>query len=267
MPAPYEQFFLFGDSITQDSFDQSRGFGFSAALQAAYIRRLDVVNRGFSGYNTRQALQILPTIVPPPNEARIRFLTLFFGANDSSLPGAPNQQHVPLDEYKDNLEKIITHPKITAHSPRIILITPPPINEHLWWPIEQSNGYASVSRVAETTKRYAEAVCDVGRKLNVPVVQLWNAFMAKTALNVDAWRRGDAIPGSVDIPQDDGLGELMYDGLHLNPAGYEILSQEVMKVIELQWPDQMPESLPMAFPRWNDQVAWQQWEGAHASSE
>jgi len=36
--------------------------------------------------------------------------------------------------------------------------------------------------------------------------------MAKTALNVDAWRRGDAIPGSVDIPQDDGLGELMYDG-------------------------------------------------------
>ena len=42
----YDQFFLFGDSITQDSYAQDRGFGFSAALQSAYIRRLDVVNRG-----------------------------------------------------------------------------------------------------------------------------------------------------------------------------------------------------------------------------
>jgi hypothetical protein len=33
-PALYEQFLLFGDSITQDSFSQERGFGFSAALQA-----------------------------------------------------------------------------------------------------------------------------------------------------------------------------------------------------------------------------------------
>jgi hypothetical protein len=32
-PAVYEQFFLFGDSITQASFDQERGFGFAAALQ------------------------------------------------------------------------------------------------------------------------------------------------------------------------------------------------------------------------------------------
>jgi hypothetical protein len=34
LPAQYDQFFLFGDSITQDSYDQGRGFGFSAALQA-----------------------------------------------------------------------------------------------------------------------------------------------------------------------------------------------------------------------------------------
>jgi hypothetical protein len=34
LPVQYDQFFLFGDSITQDSYDQGRGFGFSAALQA-----------------------------------------------------------------------------------------------------------------------------------------------------------------------------------------------------------------------------------------
>lgn len=59
---------------------------------------------------------------------------------------------------------------------------------------------------------YAEAVCDVGRKLNIPVVDLWTAFMAKTNFKADAWKLGDAIPGSLDTPQDDGLVELMYDG-------------------------------------------------------
>ncbi len=31
------------------------------------MRRLDVVNRGFSGYNTSNALSILPSIFAPPS--------------------------------------------------------------------------------------------------------------------------------------------------------------------------------------------------------
>lgn len=44
-----DQFLLLGDSITQQSFGQDRGFAFGAALSDAYVRRLDVVNRGLSG--------------------------------------------------------------------------------------------------------------------------------------------------------------------------------------------------------------------------
>jgi hypothetical protein len=40
LTAQYDQFFLFGDSITQDSYDQARGFGFSAALQAGQCSSL-----------------------------------------------------------------------------------------------------------------------------------------------------------------------------------------------------------------------------------
>jgi lysophospholipase L1-like esterase len=191
---------------------------------------LDVVNRGFSGYNTRQALHVLPSIIPSPEQAKIRFLvstfriqhtyrakqynkTVFFGANDASLHDAPNKQHIPLQEYKDNLEKIITHPKIVAHNPRIILIAPPPINEHLWWPRDQSSGYTSVSRTAATTKDYADAACEVGAKLNIPVVNLWKAFMAKTEFQADGWKPGDQLPGSLAIPRNDALVELMYDGM------------------------------------------------------
>ncbi|KAF7677619.1 hypothetical protein GT037_004478 [Alternaria burnsii] len=265
MPALYEQFLLFGDSITQDSFSQERGFGFSAALQAAYIRRLDVVNRGFSGYNTRQALQILPAIVPPPDQAKIRFMTVFFGANDSSLPDAPNKQHISLNEFIQNLKDIIFHPKIKAHNPRIILVAPPPINEHLWWPRDQSNGYTIVSRLASTTKAYADAVVELGAELNLPVVNLWKAFMAKTDFKADAWKLGDQLPGSLDVAQNDALVDLMYDGLHFNPAGYDILYQELMKVIEQQWPDQMPEKLSMVLPPWNDQEAWKAWEATQTA--
>ncbi|PSN74005.1 SGNH hydrolase [Corynespora cassiicola Philippines] len=259
-PAPYDDFFLFGDSITQDSFNQQRGFGFSAALQHAYIRRLDVVNRGFSGYNTRKALRVLSSIFPPPGQTRIRFLLVFFGANDASLPKAQNNQHVPLEEYKANLEKIIAHPQVAAHNARVILVAPPPINEHLQWPSDQEKGLSTLSRVAASTKSYADAACEVGEKLGVPVVNLWKAFMSKTGFDVDTWKVGDAIPGSLSLPQNDVLVELMYDGLHFNPAGYDILFQELIKVISEQWPDQLPENLPMILPPWNNAAAWEEFE-------
>ncbi|KAL6150776.1 hypothetical protein ACJQWK_00618 [Exserohilum turcicum] len=267
MPAPYQHFVVFGDSITQDSFAQDRGFASSAALQAAYTRRLDVVNRGFSGYNTRQALQILPAIVPPPNEAKIRFLTVFFGANDSSLPQAPNKQHVPLPDFTANLRAIVCHARIQAHAPRVMLVAPPPINEHLWWPRDQSNGYTTVSRLAATTKLYADAVVELGAELRLPVVNLWAAFMARAGLDVNAWKPGDPVPGSLALAPSDALAELMYDGLHFSPLGYRILYDEMLKAIAQNWPDDMPDKLPMVLPPWNDEAAWKAWQDAQPASK
>jgi hypothetical protein len=45
---------------------------------------------------------------------------------------------------------------------------------------------------------------------------------------------------------------LTWIGLHLTPAGYRIVYDEVMKVIEANWPDQLPDNLPMVFPSWVD---------------
>jgi lysophospholipase L1-like esterase len=283
----------------------------------AYIRRLDVVNRGFrfvplsvvvdgrlticSGYNTRHALAVLPHIIPSPDVARIRMLVrpcpmiailksrllthqvVFFGANDASLPDSPSKQHIPLPEFKDNLEKIITHPLVVAHSPRIILVAPPPVNEHPMWVYEQSQGLTSLARTAATTKSYADAAVQVGKKLGVPVVDLWKAFMAKARFDHEAWKTGDPIPGSLDMPPNDELVKLMHDGvfrrstlhqsqcsqiagLHFNPAGYDILFEEVVKVIAENWPDQLPGSLPMVFPAWNDSAGWEAWAASQKGS-
>ena len=43
---------LFGDSITEGGFDVEH-LGWACHLASAYSRKVDVVNRGLSGYNTR----------------------------------------------------------------------------------------------------------------------------------------------------------------------------------------------------------------------
>jgi hypothetical protein len=91
-------------------------------------------------------------------------------------------------------------------------VAPPPINEHLWWPRDQSSGYPSVTRVASATKDYADAACELGAKMDIPVVNLWKAFMEKADFKLDAWKLGDPLPGSLGAPQNDALVELMYDG-------------------------------------------------------
>lgn len=40
-------------------------------------------------------------------------VTIFFGANDAAIFGRTSErQHVPLDEYKDNLKKMVNHLKV-----------------------------------------------------------------------------------------------------------------------------------------------------------
>ena len=80
---------LFGDSITQQAFG-SHGFGTSLAER--YQRRADVLNRGYSGYNTSWALELLPRLRDTPG-VETRLVTVFFGANDASLVEHNARQH------------------------------------------------------------------------------------------------------------------------------------------------------------------------------
>lgn len=66
--------------------------------------------------------------------------------------------------------------------------------------------------MASSTKQYADAAVEVGAELNVPVVNLWKAFMEKANFNLDTWTPELPLPGSLKIPQNDALSELMYDG-------------------------------------------------------
>ncbi|KAL4807271.1 SGNH hydrolase-type esterase domain-containing protein [Aspergillus unguis] len=244
---PYDQFILFGDSIAQMSCSQELGFGIHPALQDAYSRALDVINRGFSGYTTAHAVKVFPKFFPKPETASVRFLAIWFGANDASLPGATNNQHVPLDVYKRNLAWVVQHPATAAQNPRILIITPTPINQYQLQYFDEEKGEAHPTRTNQSAKEYAQAAREVAESLNVPVVDLWTAFM--TAVG---WKEGQPLIGSRDAPNDQKFASLFTDGLHLTADGYRIVYDEVINVIKTKWPDQAPGTLPQVFPGWKE---------------
>ncbi|CAO3671210.1 unnamed protein product [Rhizopus stolonifer] len=213
--------------------------GFASALANAYIRKLDVINRGFSGYNTDWALPIFKQLLPTKEDqarqkTKISLMTIFFGANDAALPGS--YQHVPIERYISNTKSMIymlRNPESEFHNPqvRLILITPPPLYEPLWKKrCEESGG--ELDRTNENAKAYAEAIKQVGQELDVIVVDLWSRVM-------------DA---SEKIGQE--LSYFLSDGLHLNAKGYEILYNAIMEAISTRYPEIHPDVLNYQVPWW-----------------
>lgn len=201
---------LFGDSITQGSFSsEHRGWG--GRLSEWLCRYVDVLNRGFSGYNSRWALSILPSILGGVGSASLA--VVFFGANDSVQAG--ESQHVPLEEYDQNLRSIIDIFKEQNPDIALILVTPPPV-DHTRWP----------SRHNELVSTYAEAV----RRIAVD----------KAAVLVDLWITADAI----------AINDLE-DGLHLNESGNSKVFFAVQRGIREAWPHLASCcSVPMQYPDW-----------------
>nr|POE86433.1 gdsl esterase/lipase [Quercus suber] len=228
----YDQFILFGDSLLQLSLDQQHGFAFTAQLAHGtsdelltdpppslpprtsirccprpligfpdYVRKLDVVNRGFNGYTSAQALRILPGVVPPPGVARVRVLLVLFGANDACPPGYLTGQHVPLAQYGENLKAMVRHEAVRAQpGMKVLLVTPPPIDE---WRVHDRGA----SWTAATTRQYAQRCRDVAEELDVPVLDLWGIFMRQCG-----WQEGSGLVGDLKVPENPTLGELLSDG-------------------------------------------------------
>ncbi|KAG9232864.1 GDSL Lipase/Acylhydrolase family protein-like protein [Amylocarpus encephaloides] len=238
--APLGQFILLGDSLTQGSHSQKDGFALAAELQNAYVRRLDIVNRGFSGYNTDHILTVLADVLPTPQQAKIQFLTIWFGGNDSNQTGTIGQ-FVPLDRFRSNLAEIVWNRSVAAHSPNVVLITPPPIEETLMCEtdVNIASGKLELGQHAVDAKAYAQAVKETGIITGVPVVDIWGKFM-----EMAGWKEGQPLPGTKSLGKNGVLVRLLSDGLHLTPEGYNVVFDELLKVLKKEYPDYPPYQMP-----------------------
>jgi len=220
------QWVVFGDSITQKGFSPG---GWVSRLCDAYQRRIDVVNRGYSGYNTRLAKLVFPHTVAPVQH--IELLTIFFGANDAALPDRTSwKQHVPVAEYKETLEEMIVRARDEVNVEHIVLMTPPPVSEpHRIQHALDTFGITLESSERENmyTKMYVEACKCVGEKLGVPVLDLWSIFTEHG---------------------DDWATALLNDGLHLTAQGNELVYNSLQSLIDKEFPGLTPENKPFDVP-------------------
>lgn len=227
----YPQIILFGDSITEQS-----EASFAASLRQQYARKADVINRGFSGYTSKLALDVLPKFFPVFPQSDVSIMTIFFGANDACLPGSA--QHVPLEEYTACMKSIVQNKLVRRHGTRVVLIIPAPVDEY-----QLSND----QRTAANTKLYADACRQVGQELKLPTVDLWSVFMKKAG-----WDGASKLIGSKDCERSKVLMELLSDGLHFTSKAYCIMFMELMKIIRKELSEQAPDRMPMVFPAWSD---------------
>ncbi|KAM9355713.1 isoamyl acetate-hydrolyzing esterase 1 homolog [Pholidichthys leucotaenia] len=216
---------LFGDSITQLSF-QANGFGAEIANKLA--RKCDVLNRGFSGYNSTWAKIVLPRLIGEQKSAenmKIAAVTVFFGANDCTLKDKNPQKHIPLQEYSENLKEICSFlTSVGVPADRVFFITPPPIHEPTWEKECILNG-CPLNRLNSVAGQYAEACVHTAGQCGANVLDLWT------------------------LMQKDGQDYTIYlsDGLHLSEQGNQFVVKHLWAMLESHLAD-----LPFLLPYWGD---------------
>ncbi len=104
------------------------------------------------------------------------------------MPGNP--QHVPIEEYKANLSKLVSLVRSKTspyYSPdtKLIMITPPPIIEKVYNDGQEAQlreagqlgGKILPIRSGDVTEQYAKACYDQAKMEKVPVVDMYTAII------------------------------------------------------------------------------------------
>ncbi|PKA55106.1 GDSL esterase/lipase CPRD49 [Apostasia shenzhenica] len=200
-------FVLFGSSIVQYSFSNG---GWGAILSDIYARKADILMRGYIGWNSRRAVQVLDKVFPKDATVQPSLVIIYFGGNDSMGPHPSSLgPHVPLPEYVENMRKIATHLKNLSETMRIIFLTCPPLNEEK---LRQSASPAlsEIIRTNEVCHQYSEACIELCRELDLKVIDLWSAIQRK----------------------DNWADTCFTDGVHFSSEGSKIVVEEILKVLK-----------------------------------
>ncbi|KAL1597794.1 hypothetical protein SLS60_008281 [Paraconiothyrium brasiliense] len=260
------RFILFGDSLTEWSFDSStQGFGWY--LTEWYKDKAEIVNEGYAGYTSehvksefsRLVKQITTAEAPPT-----LLFTIFLGANDACFIG--EREYVPLPQFSDNIrsfvEEILIQDKLT--SAKIVLITPPPINVPEPLPSDdESLGPAMAMalkgerdpkkdrgyRTWVSKRRYAEGILSIAKEYEetgrVMGLDYWTAL-------VDAGLEEQGRKGEVDEDRFPGCGlpgakefgkGWFTDGLHLDVKAYNVLSKVLTETVLQTWSELSPDRI------------------------
>ncbi|WWC72098.1 uncharacterized protein I206_106058 [Kwoniella pini CBS 10737] len=237
---------LFGDSLTER---QDVPQAFFERMSQAYARKMDVLNRGFGGFSSTNALPLFDKIFAKKGENApvVRLVTLFFGTNDSV--NFPNPRATHPKHFKENYEYFLnnlTSPKspykISESNLHILLITPPPpfdpqIPQPAKWIRNTKRSFEFVKIVRELSKEWK--LKENQNNFTIEILDLWKVLENKA--------------GGLG----DGLEPFFHDGCHLTTKGYEVLWEEYKNIIKGPWKDcgldwENEDDLPKRVPLFKD---------------
>ena len=217
-PLGRQKILLLGDSLTQLCFE-----GWGSDLADVYQRRADVLNRGMSGYNSRWYLRYAEDngIWSEPGE--VSLVTIFFGANDAAKQECEPIVHVPLEEYKRNIEQIVVKAGESYPGAKVLIISPPPVHpeQRLAYQKKRYGDKATgvLERTSEIAGTYAATCRKVAEEKKVACLDLFTAM--RTA------------EGNTD---EDDIGRFFYDGLHFSKTGHKFVFDALLNSIRTNFP-------------------------------
>ncbi|ETO81681.1 hypothetical protein F444_04061 [Phytophthora nicotianae P1976] len=235
---------LVGDSLTEKGLLPS-SMGWATMLQGDCRRTVDVVCRGLAGYNTKWYLKHAMSIVQDEiiglSYSPI-LITIWLGANDAALPeGGSSESHIPIDEYQENLAKLVLDFQAITPTSRILLITPPYVDDA----VQKKNAKANkgdkkglVSHSNEMAGKYARACVDTAKRVGVPVLDLHTYFNS-----LPKRKRKD----------------LLEDGLHFNTTGNALMYEKLREIIEAEFEDVAQKLEHWQFPHYEDFIETDPW--------
>jgi lysophospholipase L1-like esterase len=228
---PRPALLLIGDSQTDiGSHVDDSSLGWVSLLTRDYQagRSMDVVNRGFSGYNSRFVRDELPSILHGL-PATLAGAVVLLGTNDCCRPDRPGRlQHVPVPEYEENLTAIVRETRAAlVPDGRLILLTPAPLDgERFEAEFLKPMGLPVDGRSEETLAPYVEAARRVARVARCELVDLHSEW------------------ASARLGASQGLA----DGAHFDAKGHQLMHRLV--AAKLRDVGLGPEALRSHLPHW-----------------
>lgn len=182
----------FGDSVTglyyhtggRRTYTDMLGIALRTAYPGADV---STINAGISGNTTRDALARIDRDVLSHKPTLV---TVMFGLNDMT--------RVPLDEYRANLIEIVN--RCRAAGAEVLLCTP-------------NNVITTPERPVERLLTFCDEVRACGRRLDVPVCDVYAALESRREHDPLAWRLG------------------MSDQIHPNMNGHQRIAEAIARAI------------------------------------
>lgn len=210
----------FGDSTTAFREDVERVYSqrlassLSSYSSSAHPVSFEIINAGVSGHTTRNALDRFDRDILDKSPDLV---IIQFGLNDSCIDVQMGKTgpRVSREDYEKNLLYFIE--KLREQHARIILMTPNPARwsddiKRIWgkppYDISDPMGFNLLN------SEYAESVRKLGKKMKVPVVDIYQLF-------IDYHRKSGK-----------SMDDLLTDGIHPNDRGHRLITNALLPVVK-----------------------------------